>query len=114
MEFRNSKFGQCAHEIANPTLQILVPSKAGKSGPGYKVSNTADKIADKMAEQKQIGKKLTPGRSMGLDNQIDPFTVFDAMLTGRQMFEKLRCLYENLMSNNFRKTVVLKIKTIAN
>ena len=51
---------------------------------------------------------------MRLDNQIDPFTVFDAMLTSRQMFEKLQCLYENLMSNNFRKTVVLKIKTIAN
>ena len=26
----------------------------------------------------------------------------------RQPGEKLRCLYENLMSNNFRKTAVLK------
>ena len=69
-------------------LQILVPSTAGTSGPGYKVSNIADKIADKMTEQQQIGEKLTPGRSMGLDKQIDPFTVFDAMLTSRQMCEK--------------------------
>ena len=26
----------------------------------------------------------------------------------RQTLEKLQCLYENLMSNNFRKTAVLK------
>ena len=39
---------------------------------------------------------------------IDLVTVFDAMLTSRQMCEKLQCLYENLMSNNFRKTAVLK------
>ena len=54
------------------------------------LKNIADKIADKMAEQQQIGKKLTPGRSMGLDKQMDPFTVFDAMLmlTNRQMCEK--------------------------
>ena len=35
-------------------------------------------------------------------------TVFDAILTSRQPREKLQCLYENLMSNNFRKTAVLK------
>ena len=35
-------------------------------------------------------------------------TVFDAILTSRQTCEKLKCLYENLMSNNFRKTAVLK------
>ena len=39
---------------------------------------------------------------------IDLVTVFDAILTGRQTREKLLCLYENLMSNNFRKTAVLK------
>ena len=39
---------------------------------------------------------------------IDPVTVFDAILTSRQTCEKLQCLYENLMSNNFRKTAVLK------
>ena len=37
--------------------------------------------------------------------QIDLVTVFDAILTSRQTCEKL---YENLMSNNFRKTAVLK------
>jgi len=35
-------------------------------------------------------------------------TVFDAILTSRQTCEKLQCLYENLMSNNFRKMAVLK------
>ena len=43
---------------------------------------------------------------------IDLVTVFDAILTSRQTCEKLQCLhvhmYENLMSNNFRKTVALK------
>ena len=45
---------------------------------------------------------------------IDLVTVFDAILTSRQMCEKLQCLYENLMSNNFHKTAVLKKKTIVN
>ena len=39
---------------------------------------------------------------------IDLVTVFDAILTSRQTCEKLQCLYENLMSNNFRKTAFLK------
>ena len=41
-------------------------------------------------------------------NSIYLDTVFDAILTSRQMREKLQCLYENLMSNNFRKTTLLK------
>ena len=41
---------------------------------------------------------------------IDPVTVFDTILTSRQTREKLQCLNENLMSNNFRKTAVLKKK----
>ena len=39
---------------------------------------------------------------------IDLVTVFDAILTSRQPREKVQCLYENLMSKNFRKTAVLK------
>ena len=39
---------------------------------------------------------------------IDLVTVFDAILTSRQTREKLLCLCENLMSNNFRETAVLK------
>ena len=35
-------------------------------------------------------------------------TVLEAILTRRQRREKLQCLYGNLMSTNFRKTVVLK------
>ena len=38
---------------------------------------------------------------------IDLVTVFDAILTSRQTRKKLQCLYENLMSNNFRRTAVL-------
>ena len=41
-------------------------------------------------------------------NLIALVTLFDAILTSRQTREKLQCLYENLMSNNFRKTAVLK------
>ena len=41
-------------------------------------------------------------------SSIDLVTVFDAILTSRQTCEKLQCLYENLMSNDFRKTAVLK------
>ena len=40
-------------------------------------------------------------------------TVFDAILTSRQTREKLQCLYENLMSSNFRRMAVLKkIRTV--
>ena len=45
---------------------------------------------------------------------IDLVTVFDAILTSRQTREKLQCLYENLMSNNFRKTAVPKKISIVN
>ena len=40
--------------------------------------------------------------------RVGLITVFDAILTSRQPREKLQCLNENLMSNNFRKTAVLK------
>ena len=43
-----------------------------------------------------------------LYTQIDLVMVFDAIFTSRQTREKLQCLYENLMLNNFRKTGVLK------
>ena len=50
--------------------------------------------------------------------RIQPYrplvTVLEAILTSRQPREKLRCLYENLMSSNFRKTAVLKKILIAN
>ena len=39
---------------------------------------------------------------------IDLVTVFDAILTSRQTRAKLQCLYENLISHNFRKTAVMK------
>ena len=43
-----------------------------------------------------------------LVKNISIVTVFDAILTSRQTRERLQCLYENPMSNNFRKTAVLK------
>ena len=45
---------------------------------------------------------------------IDLVAVLHAILTSRQTCEKLQCLYENLMSNNFRKTAVLKKTSIVN
>ena len=47
-------------------------------------------------------------------SRIDLVTVFDAILTSRQTCEKLQCLYENLMSNNFHKTAVLKTISFVN
>ena len=41
-------------------------------------------------------------------SKTDLVTVFDAILTSGQTCDKLQCLYEKLMSNNFRKTDVLK------
>ena len=46
--------------------------------------------------------------------QIDLVTVFHATLTSRPTCEKLQCLNENLMSNNFRKTAVLKKISVVN
>ena len=43
--------------------------------------------------------------------QIDLVTVFDAILTSSQTREKLQCLHENLMSNNFRITAFLNKKS---
>ena len=39
---------------------------------------------------------------------VDLVTVFDAILASKQTREKLQCLYENLISNSFRRTAVLK------
>ena len=49
-----------------------------------------------------------------LSCSIDLVTVFDAILTSRQTREKLQCLYENLMSNNFLRTAVLSKISIVN
>ena len=47
---------------------------------------------------------------VGVVIRIDLVTVFDRILTNRQTREKLQCLYENPMSNNFRKTDFLEKK----
>ena len=45
-----------------------------------------------------------------MTTRIHLVTVLEAILTSRKPREKLLYLYENLMSNNFRKTAVLKKK----
>ena len=45
-----------------------------------------------------------------MTTRIDLVTVLEAILTSRKPREKLLYLYENLMSNNFRKTAFLKKK----
>ena len=49
-----------------------------------------------------------PGEAAVFPGYIDLVTAFDAILTSKQTCEKLQCLYENLMSNNFRKMAVMK------
>ena len=48
--------------------------------------------------------------SQHLENPVNNVTVLEANLTRRQPGEKLQCLYDNLMSNNFCKTAFLKKK----
>ena len=52
-----------------------------------------------------LNAKKSANYSFGL---IDLVTVFNAILTSRQAREKLHHVYENLMSNNFLITAVLK------
>ena len=60
--------------------------------------------------------KIFPFRGLNSPSESFPsvqhvlglITVFDAILTSRQTREKLQRLYENLMSNNFCRTAVLK------
>ena len=54
------------------------------------------------------------GKSLDSVYLIDLVTVFNAILMSRQTCEKLQCLYENLMSNNFRKTAFVKKISIVN
>ena len=46
--------------------------------------------------------------------QLDLVTVLEATLTSRQPSEKLQCLYEILMSNNFRKAASCSEKIYIN
>ena len=69
----------------------------------------------KTKARKKVKPKTSQRKNLGESNaKIDLFTVFDAILTSRQTFEKLQCLYENLMSNNFRRTGVLDKISIVN
>ena len=48
------------------------------------------------------------------ENEIFSIDLVRVFLTSRQTCEKLPCLYENLMSNNFREKAVLKKISIVN
>ena len=67
-----------------------------------------------MQERREGGqKKLGAGRRLPVPFQtlsatMDLVMVLEAILTSRQPRENLQSLYENLMSNNFRKTAVLE------
>ena len=72
-----------------------------KQKPHVKIKNPTAKTK----ALKKVKPKTSQRKNLGESNaKIDLFTVFDAILTSRQTFEKLQCLYENLMSNNFRRT----------
>ena len=64
-------------------------------------SNCASFLQASTAQKKSIYSVPSKGN-------IDLVTDVDAILTSRQTREKLQCLYEHLMLNNFCKTTVLK------
>ena len=58
--------------------------------------------------EKKEGKSSSLPNTFDVCCSVDLVMVFDAILTSRQMCQKLQCLYENLRSNNFRRMAVLK------
>ena len=59
--------------------------------------------------QKKLGaRRRLPAPFQTLSATMDLVMVLEAILTSRQPRENLQSLYENLMSNNFRKTAVLE------
>ena len=55
-----------------------------------------------------LNKHVTSDEQILAGAQIDHVKVLDSILSSRQMRNKLQCLYENLMLNNFRGMDVLK------
>ena len=68
------------------------------------VTFLSNSVFDKLHYLKNHEETLKPSSR----HSIDLVTVFNAILTSRQTCEKLQCLCENVRSNNFRKTAVLK------
>ena len=68
---------------------------------------------DKRIDELESHRKENTAKIIQSSGIIDLVTVFDAILTTRQTRDKLQCLYENPMSNNFRITAVIeKISTV--
>ena len=77
------------------------PSSDHTTGNGtYTNTNTVNKFS--VSASYHSTRPFSSPLSIGL------VTVFDAILPSRQTREKLQCLYETLMLNNFRETAVLK------
>ena len=98
--------------MANPDLQIR---RGGHPDPEIGGGGRSPKNIWRPFRP-QFGLKIREGRAPWapsldpplLNLSIGLVMVLEAILTSRQPLEKLQCLYGNLMSNNFRNTVVLK------
>ena len=79
------------------------PSSDHTTGNGtYTNTNTVNKFS--------VSASYQSTRPFSSPLSTDLVRVFDDILTSRQTREKLQCLFESLLSNNFRKTAVLKKK----
>ena len=58
---------------------------------------------DKRIDELKSRRKENTAKIIQYSGIIDLVTVLDDILTTRQTSDKLKCLYENPMSNNFRK-----------
>ena len=77
------------------------PSSDHTTGNGtYTNTNTVNKFS--------VSASYQSTRPFSSPLSTDLVTVFDDILTSRQTREKLQCLFENVMSNNVRRTAVLK------
>ena len=90
------------------TLQKSSRPSPKTNEPGKSMQQPCSVKASKAGKSPSSSPSSSSSASRGKLILIDLVTVFDAILTSRQNGEKLQCLYENLMSNNFHKTAVLK------
>ena len=96
------------------TLQKSSRPSPKTNEPGKSMQQPCSVKAIKAGKSPSSSPSSSSSASRGKLILIDLVTVFDAILTSRQNGEKLQCLYENLMSNNFHKTAVLKKISIVN
>ena len=66
--------------------------------------STCGQLIGSLLETKRVDSAV----SNCVKSYLDLVTVLEAIMTSMQPSEKLHCLYENLLSNNFQKMAVLK------